>query len=142
ARNGVIVVTTKRGSDTPVINVSHATQFQQISFFPKLQKKFGSGGYGSYIPYENWSWGPAYDGSTREIGHTLPDGSVQTVTYSPTDERQDFFDTGVTIQNGVSLSTSDFFLSLQDANVKGIVPGDKNRRTSVRLNASREYGKF
>ncbi|WP_353182100.1 SusC/RagA family TonB-linked outer membrane protein [Parapedobacter lycopersici] len=142
ARNGVIVVTTKHGSDAPVINVSHATQFQQISFFPKLQKKFGSGGYGSYIPYENWSWGPAYDGSTKEIGHTLPDGSVQTVPYSATDERQDFFDTGVTIQNGVSLSTSDFFLSLQDANVKGIVPGDKNRRTSVRLNASREYGKF
>src|SRR5690606_4309808 len=87
-------------------------------------------------------WGPAYDGSTQEIGHELPDGSVQTVTYSGTDERQNFFDTGVTIQNDVSLSTQDFFLSLQDANIKGIVPGDKNRRTSVRLNATREYGKF
>ncbi|GGC21092.1 SusC/RagA family TonB-linked outer membrane protein [Parapedobacter defluvii] len=142
ARNGVIVVTTKRGSDTPVITVSHATQFQNISFFPKLQKEFGSGGYGSYIPYENWSWGPAYDGSTKEIGHELPDGSVQTVVYSATDERQDFFDTGVTMQNDVSLSSKGFFLSLQDANIKGIVPGDKNRRTSVRLNATREYGKF
>src|SRR5690606_16113266 len=58
ARNGVIIVTTKKGSETPTITLSHSTQFQNISFFPKLQKKFGQGGYGEYIPYENWSWGP------------------------------------------------------------------------------------
>lgn len=142
ARNGVILVTTKKGSETPTITIGHSTQFQEVSFFPSLQKKFGQGGYGEHSPYENWSWGPAYDGSQQTLGRELPDGSQQMVTYSPTNERQDFYDTGVTIQNDVSLSVKDFYLSLQDANIKGIVPGDENRRTGVRLNAAREYGKF
>jgi len=142
ARNGVIIVTTKKGSETPTITLSHSTQFQNISFFPKLQKKFGQGGYGEYIPYENWSWGPAYDGSTKDLGHALPDGSQQTVVYSGTDERQDFFNTGVTFQNDLSLAVKDFYLSVQDAKISGIVPDDENRRTGVRLNTSRQYGKF
>ncbi|MGX5688443.1 SusC/RagA family TonB-linked outer membrane protein [Arcticibacter tournemirensis] len=144
ARNGVIVVTTKKGTaDQPVVTLSNATQFSSISFFPKLQTQFGSGGYGEYIPYENWSWGPAFDGSTKVIGHDLPDGTpAQTVTYSPTNDRKEFFDTGVTMQNDVSLSSKDFYLSIQDASIKGIVPGDENRRTGARLNASREYGRL
>ncbi len=142
ARNGVIVVSTKRGSDKPVVTFSNSTQFSRISFFPKLQTQFGSGGYGEYIPYENWSWGPAYDGSTRQLGETLPDGSEQTVVFSPTDERKDFFNTGATIQNDLSLAGRDFYLSIQDAMVKGVVPDDQNRRTGIRLNAGKEYGKF
>lgn len=142
ARNGVIVVTTKKGSATPKVAYSHSSQFTQISFFPKLQEKFGSGGYGVYTPYENWSWGPAFDGSMQEIGHTLPDGSVQTVTYSPTNDRKDFFETGYTMQNDLSYSAKDFYVSVQDAYVTGIVPEDRNRRTGVRLNTSKEYGMF
>jgi TonB-dependent SusC/RagA subfamily outer membrane receptor len=55
AVNGVIIVTTKKstkGENKPEINYSHATQAQQISFFPKFQETFGSGGGGEYIPYE------------------------------------------------------------------------------------------
>ncbi|MBC5775979.1 SusC/RagA family TonB-linked outer membrane protein [Pontibacter sp. KCTC 32443] len=144
ARNGVIIVTTKKGSgdDKPVITLSHSTQLQQISFFPKFQTKFGSGGYGEYVPYENWSWGPAFDGSEVEIGQPLEDGSVQKVKYSPTNEREDFFNTGVVTQNDISFASKNFYISLQDANIKGIVPHDENRRTGIRLNTSNEYGKF
>lgn len=145
ARNGVIVVTTKTGTKDakPEITVSNTTQFSSISFFPKFQTEFGSGGYGSYIPYENWSWGPAYDGSSVLLGEELENGDVQKVTYSPIkNNRQNFFNTGLTIQNDISYSTKGFYLSIQDANVKGIVPDDKNRRTSVRLNASQTYKNF
>ncbi|MFD2161692.1 SusC/RagA family TonB-linked outer membrane protein [Paradesertivirga mongoliensis] len=142
ARNGVIVVTTKKSADKPVITFSNSTQLSNISFFPKMQTQFGSGGYGEYIPYENWSWGPAYDGSSKEIGETLPDGSVQTVKYSATDQRKEFFNTGATIQNDLSFSANNFYLSFQDANIKGVVPDDENRRTGIRLNAGREYGRF
>ncbi|MCX2472810.1 SusC/RagA family TonB-linked outer membrane protein [Pedobacter sp. MC2016-05] len=144
ARNGVIVVTTKKGSrdDKPVITLSNSTQFTNISFFPKFQEKFGLGGSGEYIPYENWSWGPAFDGSTVELGHELPDGTIQTTEYSPNNERKEFFNTGVTMQNDVSFAAKDFYLSFQDANIKGIVPDDKNRRTGIRLNVAKEYGKF
>ncbi|WP_439880516.1 SusC/RagA family TonB-linked outer membrane protein [Pontibacter sp. MBLB2868] len=144
ARNGVIIVTTKKGSrnEKPTVTVSHSTQLSQISFFPKFQTQFGSGGYGVYTPYENWSWGPAFDGSEVEIGHELEDGSVQKVKYSATDERKNFFDTGVTTQNDISFAAKNFYISFQDANIHGIVPDDKNRRTGIRLNTSNEYGKF
>jgi len=144
ARNGVILVTTKKGTkeDGPVISFSNSTQFQNISFFPKFQEKFGSGGGGEYVPYENWSWGPAFDGSEVLIGDPLEDGSEHKVPYSPTNSRKNFFNTGSTIQNDLSFSAKDFFLSLQDANINGIVPDDKNRRTGIRLNTSKEYGKL
>jgi len=142
ARNGVIVVTTKKGTDQPVITYSNSTQLSSVSFFPKLQTQFGQGGYGEYIPYENWSWGPAFNGSTVNIGEELPNGNQQTAIYSPTDERRDFFNTGTTIQNDLSFSVNNFYLSVQDALVKGIVPDDQNRRTGIRLNSGREYGKF
>ncbi|QRY57440.1 TonB-dependent receptor plug domain-containing protein [Sphingobacterium siyangense] len=142
ARNGVIMVTTKKGADIPSVNLSHSTQWQNISFFPKLQKQFGQGSDGEINPVENWSWGPAFDGSTINIGPKLPDGSQQTTTYSGTDERQKFYNTGVTNQTGLSLTAKDFFLSVEDALVKGIVPDDKNRRTGVRLNSKKEFGVF
>lgn len=77
ARNGVIVVTTKAGSKdaSPDITISNSTQFNTVSFFPKFQTSFGSGGYGEYIGYENWSWGPEFDGSEVLLGEQLPDGS-------------------------------------------------------------------
>ncbi len=144
ARNGVIIVTTKSGSKDlkPQITISNTTQFSSVSFFPKFQTKFGSGGSGSYIPYENWSWGPAFDGTQKELGDHLTNGDVQMAKYSATNERQNFFNTGLTLQNDISYSTKGFYLSIQDATIKGIVPDDKNRRTSVRLNASQEYKNF
>lgn len=151
ARNGAIVVTTKKGSsgDTPEISLKNSTQFTSVSFFPKFQKKFGSGfidadGSKVYTPYENWSWGPEFDGTTVDIGHKFADGEgvVQQVPFTANNSREDFWNTGVTLQNDVSFAAKEFFLSVQDANVKGIVPDDKNRRTGVRLNAAKEYGRF
>jgi len=142
ARNGVILVSTKKGSETTSINLSHSTQWQNISFFPKLQKQFGQGADGKILPLENWSWGPAYDGKTVNIGPELQDGSQQTAVYTGTDEREKFYETGVTNQTNVSINAKDFFLSLENADIKGIVPGDKNRRNGIRLNSQREIGIF
>lgn len=145
ARNGVIVVTTKQGSATgkPTVTVSQTQQYSSVSFFPDLQTTFGSGfAGGGHVPYENWSWGPAFDGTIKPLGAPLNDGSQNTTVYSPNSSRKNFFTTGVTSQTDVSYGAKDFFLSIQDARIKGIVPDDENRRTGVRLNASREYNKF
>jgi TonB-linked SusC/RagA family outer membrane protein len=144
ARNGVFIVTTKRGTrgDKPVINVSRTTQFSKVSFFPKMQTEFGTGFGGGFVEYENWSWGPRYDGSMRVVGSKLKDGSQQMLPYSPTNSRQEFFNTGVTNQTDVSISAKEFYLSLQDAKITGIVPDDENRRINVRLNSDKTFGKF
>lgn len=144
ARNGVIIVTTKKGfsTDKTEVNITHTTQFQNISFFPKFQTEFGMGGYGEYIPYENWSWGPRYDGSMVELGSPLVDGTKQMVPYSANNSRKEFFNTGVTNQTDLSLQSKNFYMSLQDVTLKGIVPNDENRRTGIRLNTGKEFGKF
>ncbi|MGB3005369.1 MAG: SusC/RagA family TonB-linked outer membrane protein [Chitinophagaceae bacterium] len=144
ARNGVVIVTTKKGTklDKTEVSFSHTTQVSRISFYPKFQEQFGSGGYGSYTEYENWSFGPAFDGSIVPLGSDLKDGTRQLVPYTPNNSRKKFFNTGVTIQNDVSINAKNMFFSVQDVSLKGIVPGDQNRRTGLRLNSSREFGKF
>ena len=149
--NGVIFVKTKRGSKTgsPVITVSNSTQFEKVAFLPKFQKRFGSGssvdanGVGVYDPIENQQYGDEYDGSLRPVGKMLPDGTFQMVPYSYNEKgRLNFFETGTTIQNDISYAAKNFYMSLQDANIKGTLGGDKNRRTTVRFNAGGEYGRF
>lgn len=155
ATNGVIVVTTKKGSRNgkPVVTVSNSTQFQKVSKFPKMQTMFGLGGggttansQGEYVPIENWSWGPAYTGLPIEFGPDYRANGIdlpnQTTTYDNKNDRQTFFDRGSIVQNDVTYADKGFFLSMQDAKINGIVPNDKNRRTGLRFNADREYGRF
>ncbi|UOE49672.1 SusC/RagA family TonB-linked outer membrane protein [Mucilaginibacter sp. SMC90] len=146
AVNGVIVITTKKGNvnGKPEVTLSNSTQFTSVSKFPAMQNEFGSGDYGGYVPYENWSWGPAFDGSTKEIGVPFDDGTpTQTIKYSALpNEKKNFFNTGSTVINDVSIRTGATYLGIQDANIKGIVPNDKNRRTGIYLNTTQDYGRL
>jgi TonB-linked SusC/RagA family outer membrane protein len=149
--NGVIFVKTKRGSKTgsPVITVSNSTQFESVLFLPKFQTRFGSGssvdasGNGVYDPYENQQYGDEYDGTLREIGRPLENGTIQKEIYAyKKNGRRNFFETGVTMQNDISYSAKNFYLSAQDANIKGTLGGDKNRRSTFRFSSGNEYGRL
>ncbi|WP_242923763.1 SusC/RagA family TonB-linked outer membrane protein [Pontibacter liquoris] len=148
ASNGAILITTKKGkAGVNSVTVSHTTTLEEISFFPKLQNKFGSGSAGgeqTYVPYENQQYGPAFDGSMVQIGKPLADGSIQTVPYSARNDKYDFWDTGVQNQTDFSLSSgndkSTFYVAGQRLDVTGTTPGDKFDRTSVRINASHDLG--
>jgi TonB-linked SusC/RagA family outer membrane protein len=152
AVNGVIVITTKRGGKLPTVIVNSSVQLTKVSFFPKYQKTFGQGagetldqwGNYLYVPYENQQFGPAFDGTLKQIGVTLADGSVQTVPYSNGHfkDKVKFWNSGYTFQNSVSIAGEDFYLSVEDADIKGLVPQDVNRRTSLRFNGGKKYGKF
>ncbi|SEN15214.1 TonB-linked outer membrane protein, SusC/RagA family [Mucilaginibacter gossypiicola] len=155
--NGVLLITTKRGSGAPTITYTNSTQIENFSYFPKLQREFGGGagevidpntGFYGYVPYENQSFGPKFDGSTVQLGVPVADGSVQSVKYASTgkDPRLAFFDTGLTEQNDLSYQSGDanssFYMSAQDVYTKGIVPNDRNRRTGLRVAAMKKYGIF
>ncbi len=152
AVNGVIVVTTKRGGKRPVISVTSTFQTTKVSFFPKLQDRFGAGAgegvdiYGNYlyVPYENQQYGPAFDGSIQDIGIPLEDGTVQKGPYSNgrSGDRRKFWNTGFTLQNAVSVSGEDFYFSADHAKINGLVPDDVNNRTSLRFNGGKKYDKF
>jgi TonB-linked SusC/RagA family outer membrane protein len=149
--NGAIVITTKKGSKSkPTITFSSTVQLETISLMPKLQTEFGSGtaqdanGNGIYDPVENQTYGPRFDGSQVMIGrkNTITGQNYMTDYTAKPDEKRKFFNTGITTQNDFSFSTGDFYLSVQDVNIKGIVPKDRNHRTSARVSAIKEYNRF
>ena len=172
ASNGVLVVTTKKGTKgKPRINYSSTVQMETISYMPDLQTRFGSyGGEGYtdllgvhfpsdpvhvYFPYENQSYGPEFNGQLVPLGGPVriyrADGtffdSTRMVPYSPVKNgKRDFFDKGVTTQNNLTFSTGDetstLFMSVQHVDVHGIVPKDKSERNNFRLNGSKQYGIF
>jgi TonB-linked SusC/RagA family outer membrane protein len=152
AVNGVIIVNTKRGGKKPTITLSSTIEATRVSFFPKLQKSFGGGagegvdqyGHYTYVPYENQQYGPAFDGSIQPVGVPLEDGSIQMLPYTNahSEDKLKFWNTGLTIQNAASIAGEDYYISIQDAKIKGLVPDDENRRTSVRFNGNKKFGNF
>lgn len=87
ASNGALIVTTKKGiPGRTEVRVAQTVQVSTVGFFPKIQKKFGSGATGYvkiYEPYENQQYGPAFDGSLVDFGEfPLPGGAMQQVPYA------------------------------------------------------------
>lgn len=163
ASNGAMVITTKRGSGSlaPTINYSQNFQMEQISYFPKLQTRFGSyGGEGDgfvdpvtgfvnkVAGFENQSYGMAYNGAQTQLGIPLQDGTVQNYAYSNIDKdpRKAFFQTGLSEQNNVSYASGDadnsFNLSVNRLDRSGTVPKDKFDRTAIRVSATKTSGIF
>lgn len=173
ASNGVLVVTTKKGTrgGKPIINYSSTIQGESISYMPDLQYRFGS--YGGedpsqilgirfptdpvhyYFPYENQSYGPEFNGQMVPLGGPArfyrADGtfydSTRMVPYSAIKNgKRNFFNTGITTQNNLSLSTGDatssMYLSIQHVDISGTVPKDKAQRDNFRLNGMKQYGRF
>jgi TonB-linked SusC/RagA family outer membrane protein len=150
AVNGVIVITTKRGGKIPTVTITSTLQATQVSFFPKIQKEFGAGAgetldqYGNYlyVPYENQQYGPEFDGSIQPVGKPLEDGSIQMLPYTNEHykDKIKFWNTGFTWQNSATISGEDFYVSIEDAKIKGLIPDDQNRRTSFRFNGNKKYG--
>lgn len=154
AANGVIMVTTKQGSrDKIQVQFSNTTTFDVVAYMPDLQTRFGAGsssdawGNPVYESYENQQYGPEFDGEMRNIGVADEYGNWQTEPYKAlTDEKKNFFDTGITMQNDLSFSAgnnnSTYFVSFQDATTKGLIPKDELRRNAIRFNGTRNYGGF
>ncbi len=166
--NGALVITTKQGAKGKLkVAFSNSTNFEDISFLPSFQNKYGSGsqyypynygdpGYNAdpvfrakenWRPYENQQYGDAYDGSKRIAGRVLQDGSSLIIPYADVPNvRRRSFDKGVSINNQASFQGGDengsYYLSVENQKINGIVPGDVSDRTGVRVKSTKEYGKL
>lgn len=147
--NGALMISTKKGSrGKGTVSFSNTTSFSEVYLLPPAQNKFGQGQNGVYSATEYESWGPAFDGTTRDLGLKLPDGiQPQALFGAPAkDNRLDMFNTGTTLQNDLSFSggdeTSTYFFSVQNVTIRGVIPGDKSARTGARFNGSKKFGKL
>ncbi len=141
ARDGVVVLTSKKGGKTEQISidVNHTTTFENVYILPEYQNEYG-GGYdqdfftfeydpnihdpalagldGALYPYfgADESWGPRLDG--RQVAQwdaftPGTEGYGKTRPWSPQPNNvRDFFRTGVLNNTGLSLSKSSDTYSL------------------------------
>jgi TonB-linked SusC/RagA family outer membrane protein len=142
ASNGVLLITTKSGvKGKPRITIAHTLTFENVNFFPKLQTRFGQGSTSDgqvFDPVENQQYGPAFDGTLRELGYPLENGDQQYAVYSARDDREKFWETGIQNQTDVSVSfgteKTTSYVAAQYLTATGTTPYDKYNRASVRFN--------
>lgn len=113
AANGAIVVTTKRGkAGYTSVTVSSSTEVMSPFILPEFQNRYGTGDLNSSESSVVRSWGNRLNSSN----------------YMGYDPRDDYFQTGVTGTESVSLSTgtekNQTYFSAAAVNSRGIVPNN------------------
>ena len=148
--NGVIIVTTKRGSKDAKLRVSvnSSIDFEEVSFIAQRQQRYGQGWNGEHVSYENGGWGAEFDGVVRPVGLAQADGSYIMAPYSPIkDNIKKFFGTGTLFQNGISISggnadTGYITLSANKQTTDFVVDGDGLQRNSFLFRGGKKFGKW
>ncbi|AMR33561.1 SusC/RagA family TonB-linked outer membrane protein [Mucilaginibacter sp. PAMC 26640] len=149
AAGGVILIKTKtgKGAQGLGITINSNTSFATLKVFPDYQNQYGQGSNGkfSYVDGKGGgvndgvdeSWGPALDG--RLIPQFNSNGQAVPFVSHPNNVR-DFFNTGVTLNNGVALAGSgekfDYRLSYNNLHQTGVVPNSSQGRNSFLLNST------
>ena len=155
ASSGVIVITTKNGSKSKgkaKVNITSTTTFDTPLRLPYMQNEFGQGWYdrggGLADLQENGSWGPKFDGKPRKWGFVVDNQQmVKPYVALPTNV-SDFFDTGRTLNNSVSVSNGDedksYFISFGNIDADGIMPSDADsyKRNNLTLTGSSKFLKI
>jgi len=149
AANGVVLITTKKGTNTAGktnINFNSSYTWSKVYIIPKMQNKFGQGQFGDNQNYlfDQESWGDAFDGSLRPYGAVV--NNIQ--RYKPYEALpsnvQDFWETGNTFQNSLSLSGGNadatYFLSFNDMQQNGVMINTDMRRNNLTFNGSANLG--
>lgn len=116
AANGAIVINTKRGEIGKLqVSVSSNTDFAEPFVLPHFQNRYGTGSRGKVDGSTTLSWGSLLNDASRR-------------GYEPSD----FFDTGMTYTNSVTLSSgsekNQTFFSAAAVNSEGIVPNNGYNR--------------
>ena len=151
AANGVIMITTKKGSAGQGNNgigimYSGNVMFNSVLRMPTFQNQFGQGWDGNHWLDENGSWGPEFDERDRVFGRVV-DNSQLLKPFVPLENNvRDFFERGVATKNHVALmgatATGSFYASFSNVNQDGIYPGniDVYNRNTISLRAMQDFG--
>ena len=153
AANGVIYVTTKTGRNSKGwgVSVNSNTVIETPLKLPNFQDQFGNGGYGKYS-YSNGAtytgdyydafgenWGPRTNGQL--IKQWDSNGEATPFEAAPNNMRN-FFQTGVSTNNNVSIShadeNGDFRFSATQLNRRGIVPNTDFSRSTLQTSVGKK----
>ena len=157
AANGVIIITTKKGSERQGIGVTVNSQvmFQDILVLPEYQNLYGGGagpfrqnaqGQDVVLFNVDESWGPRLDGRPVRQWYsyypeTIPEFAGEATPWEAhPDNIRNFFETGLQNTNSVALEGGNdlgtFRLGYTNLNTKGIMPNSNLNRNTLNFNGS------
>ena len=148
AGNGVILVTTKKGSKKDGFGVRYSGNFTwtKVAETLEMQERYGQGHIDSnegavYSATDGSSWGPVLDGSMKEAWNG------ETYAYSKYgDKLKDYFETGFSQNHNVSISNgtekSHYRASFGASDNDGVFPNEELNRINIDLNAGTEINKY
>lgn len=143
AGNGVILVTTKKGTKNSGFGVRYSGNFtwSQVAETLEMQETYGQGTQGKYDKTAGGSWGGALDGSMVEAWN-----GEQRAYQKYGNKMKDYFNDGFAQNHNVSVSSvtdkSHFRASFGSSNNKGLFPNEKLDKINMDLNAGMELNKY
>ncbi len=155
AANGVILITTKKGSkrDGIGIDINSSLSYQTPLVMPNYQNDYG-GGYGPFgrnaqgqnvVGFSvDQSWGPRLDGRPTRQWYSYyedhPNFGQETPWNAHPDNVNDFYQTGVNWNNSIALSGGNddatYRMSYTNLDQKGIMPNSQFNRNTLNFNGS------
>ena len=160
AANGVVLITTKSGNSRRGIgvDVNSSVTFENVYILPNYQNEYGGGYTQDFIKYTDpvdgkeyntlnyaadESWGPKMDGTMYRPWWSWYPGTADYGTEIPMQAQPDnvrnFFETGLTYNNSVSLSggneNTSFRLSYNNVTQTGVIPNSSLKRNNLGINA-------
>jgi TonB-linked SusC/RagA family outer membrane protein len=141
AANGVILITTKKGSAGAIsVDVNSGAQFDAPLTLPNLQNEYGQGNGGVFGSRSSASWGPKMN-NQAVIDWT---GMAQGMVPQPNNV-SDFFQIGTSFNNSVGIKGGSekvqSYFSFTNNQVSGIVPGNSLDRNTLNLRISANLSK-
>ena len=149
ASNGVIIITTKKGSLNQGLGITFNTSstFDSPLVLPQYQNQYGRGVNGNFTDLPgpdlfndvqavkgNNSWGPAFDGSSQLEFN----GENRTYSAQPNNVK-DFFETGTSFVNTLAISNSTENASVRfsytNSDIQSILPNSGLDRHNFNLRA-------
>jgi len=152
ARNGAIIITTKRGRAGKLkVEYAGSVNFSRVGKLPDFQDMFGQGWDathgGTYMP-ENGSWGARFDGRKRLWGSVVDNSQLIKPYVFIDDNIRNFYETGVESNNSVSLSggneNTSFYFSYNNVYSNGVLPAttDLLSRNGFALRTNSRFNNF
>ncbi len=141
AGNGVIVITTKKGSkDKMSVSVNSGAVFESPFALPEVQNIYGQGSNGNIDSAVGTSWG------AKMTGQTFTNFLGKSVPYSPQPNNiKDFFNTGLSLNNSISVSggseKAQTYLSYTNKDIQGIIPRNTLLSHTIDLRISNQISK-
>ena len=161
ATNGVIIITTKKGSSALAgktsVTLTTNYSFDTLAIVPEVNDEFAQGSGGKYSPSTSLAWGPriedlpndpTYGGNNNGhpgmyyVTQRAQAGLDPWVEPKAYDNIRSYFQTGHTFSNNISVAhnsgTGNFVVSLGNANSTGIVPTTGMKRYNARMGAEQK----